>query len=219
MVESAFALSIPEFTVRYTDFSYDVPASTSIDPFTGKNVTNPAQHIENQTIQISIKNQTISSSDFLYYEIRMKGHFSQEWTNISFIQANPHSEYTTLTYALTGNNASGNFDSRLEISPGGTADFQVQAQIWHYVLSDTPNSQFGGGWLFRMSYHSDWSNTQTITIPASSSSTPDQTTQPTPRETLQTLQLGAIIGTVIAVVVVGAGLLVYFKKRGRGSNP
>ncbi len=61
--------SIPEFTVHYADRSNDVPANTSIDPFTGKTVTNPAQHIENQTI---------SSSDYLYYEIRMKGHFSQE---------------------------------------------------------------------------------------------------------------------------------------------
>src|ERR1700693_517879 len=123
--------SVPEFSIRYVDFSYGIPANTSIHPFTGKTVTNPAQYIVNQTIQISIKNQTISSSDYLYYQIRMKGHFSQEWTNISFVQANPQSAYTVLIYALLGNNASGHFDSSLEISSGGSADFQVQAQIWH----------------------------------------------------------------------------------------
>jgi hypothetical protein len=227
MVEPAFAQSIPkpsvpEFTVQYADHSYDVLVSTSKDPFTGKTVTNPAQHIENKTIQITIKNQTISSSDYLYYEIRMKGRFSQEWTNISFIQANPHSEYTELTYAIAGNNASGNFDSRLdEISSGGRADFQVQAQIWRYIPSDDFYSQFGGGWHFSMSDYSDWSNTQTITIPASDSSpssspsptsTPDQTTEHTANESSQTLQLTAIIGTIIAVVLVIAVLMVYFKK-------
>jgi hypothetical protein len=166
--------SVPDFTVKFADYSYDVPANTSIDPYTGKTVNNPAQHIENKTLQVSIKNQTIQSTEYLYYQIRMKGHFSPEWSNISYIQANPHSEYTVLTYALGENNASGNFDSRLdEISSGDTVDFQVQAQVWHYVLSDNPNSQFGGGWLFRMSDYSDWSNTQTITIPTSTSSPPD----------------------------------------------
>lgn len=173
--------AIPEFTVKYADYSYDISASTSIDPFTDKIVTNPAQHVENKTIQLTIKNQIISSSDYLYYEIRMKGHFSQEWTNISFIQANTQSEYTELTYSLAGNNASGHFDSRLDkISYGGTADFQVQAQIWHYVRSDNFYSQFGGGWLFRISDYSDWSNTQTITIPES---TPVPTEEPTPSTT------------------------------------
>jgi hypothetical protein len=30
--------SVPEFTVKYADYSYDVPAATSMDPFTGKTV-------------------------------------------------------------------------------------------------------------------------------------------------------------------------------------
>jgi hypothetical protein len=208
MVESASAQSIPkpsvpEFTAKYVDRSYTVPANTSIDPFTGKTVTNPAQYIENQTIQISIKNQTISSSDFLYYKIRMKGHFSQEWTNISFVQANPQSEYTELTFALAGNNASGPFVSSLEISSGDTADFQVQAQIWHYVPSDNPNSQFGGGWLFRISDYSDWSNTQTITIPETAN------TSPNPSPTVPEFPLVSAI-FLLAVVSVS---LVYFRRR------
>jgi hypothetical protein len=209
LVKSVCAQSIPkpsapEFTLKYADYSYNIPESTSIDPFTGKTVTNPAQHIENQTIQITIKNQTIGSADYLYYEIGMKGHFSHEWTNISFIQANPKSEYTELTYALAGNNASGHFDSGLEISSGDTADFQVQAQIWHYVPSDNPHSQFGGGYLFRISDYSDWSNTKTINIPTS--------TSPTPTPTIPEFSSIAIQITLITMVAV-AGLLVYFKKR------
>jgi len=46
MVESANAQSIPkpsvpEFTAKYVDRSFIVPASTSIDPYTGQNVTHP----------------------------------------------------------------------------------------------------------------------------------------------------------------------------------
>ncbi len=210
--------SIPEFTVKFADYSYDVPANTSIDPYTGKTVNNPAQHIENNTLQISIKNQTIQSAEFLYYEIRMKGHFSEEWSNISQIQANPHSEYTVLTYALGGNNASGNFISRLdEISSGDTVDFQVQAQVWDYVLSDHPNDQFGGGWIFVMESASNWSNTQTITISESQTptSSPATTPTPTPSQEPQQLEQEIIIGVAIAVAVIGAGLglLIYLIKR------
>jgi hypothetical protein len=233
MVEFAFAQSVPEFTVKFADYSYDIPASTYIDPYTGKTVNNPAQRIENNTLQISIKNQTIQSGEYLYYNIRMKGHFSQDWTNISNIQANPHSEYTVLTYALGGNNASSYFDSRLdEISSGGTVDFQVQAQVWHYVLSDTPNAQFGGGWLFVMESASGWSNTQTITIPESQTPTPSPaatltptppnfgpTSSPSPEPALTQEQLEVIIIVAIAAAGIGAGLglLVYFKKRKRAS--
>jgi hypothetical protein len=210
--------SVPEFTVKFADYSYDVPASTSIDPYTGKTVNNPAQHIENKTLQISIKNQTIQSTEHLYYQIRMKGHFQPEWSNISYIQANPHSEYTVLTYALGGNNASGNFDSRLEeISSGDTLDFQVQAQIWHYVPSDDFYSQFGGGWLFRMSDYSDWSNTQTITISESQTPTPSPETTPFPTNYtgVGLTETEIIIGAIIAVAVIGAGLglLIYLIKR------
>jgi hypothetical protein len=68
---------------------------------------------------------------------------------------------------------------------------------------------------------SGWSNTQTLTIPTSGASppgstspdsTPDPTTEPTINETSQTFQLAAIIGTVVAVVLVSVVLLTYFKK-------
>ena len=143
----------------------------------------------------------------------MKGHFQQEWSNISYIQANPHSEYTVLTYALGGSNASGNFDSRLEeISSGDTLDFQVQAQIWHYVPSDDFYSQFGGGWLFRISDYSDWSDTQTITVGESQTPTPSPATTPSPLPSPYEMP---IIGVAFIVIVfaAGLGLLIYLIKR------
>jgi hypothetical protein len=154
--------TVPEFSIRFVDSSYDIPANTSVDPFTGKTVTNPGQHINNQTITVTIKNQItlIFEGSYLHYQIQMKGHYSQEWTNISsFIQANPNSEYSILTYAVDGNNASGQFDSYLnQIPSGGTADFRVQAQLW--VTSSNPY-QMPMSW---MESQSDWSPTQTITL-------------------------------------------------------
>ncbi len=47
------------------------------------------------------------------------------------VEANPHLEYTVMTCAVDGNNASGQFDNHLnQISSGDTADFRVQAQVW-----------------------------------------------------------------------------------------
>ncbi|MGA2385673.1 MAG: hypothetical protein ABSG33_03985 [Candidatus Bathyarchaeia archaeon] len=173
-------VSVPEFTVKFIDNSYNIPANTTIDPFTGKTVTIPAQHINNQTIELSIKNQTSPNGTNLYYEIRMKGHYSQEWTNISSVQANPRSEYTILTYAIDGNNASGQFDSRLnQISSGGTADFQVQAQIWPYPTNRF--SQFRTP-PFGLISESDWSPTQTITL-TDGATTSSISTSPTPNQT------------------------------------
>ncbi len=232
--------SIPEFTVQYADNSYVISASTSIDPFTGKTVTNHAQSVNNQTIQITIKNQTIPSASYLFYEVRMKGHYSQEWTNISFVQADPRSEFTVLVYAIDGNNASGHFTSTLhEVSSAGTADFQVQTQIWHYEQS---NDIFGS-WNQVLWTASDWSDAQTITIPRpaltsfaslayspSLSLSPSATCSPVnlptsslkqqptsvpskspnkPQENLASIAV--VFGAVIAIVIV-VGLLAYVSK-------
>jgi len=152
--------SIPEFLITYKDDSYDIQASTSIDPFTGKTLTNPAQHIQNETIQIAIKNQTIPFG-FLYYDVRIRGPFSGNWTDIAHVQANPFSEYTVLTYALEGNNASGNFGGNLKISSsGGIVEFQVQAQVWHYEQSDGLFKT----WYLVLADSSDWSGTTTVTF-------------------------------------------------------
>ena len=49
--------SVPEFTVKLEDHSYDVLTTYSIDPYTGENVTHAGYHVENKTIEVTIKNQ------------------------------------------------------------------------------------------------------------------------------------------------------------------
>ena len=159
--------SVPEFTVMFMDGSYTIPASTSIDPSTGKTVINPAQYVNNKTIQISIKYESKAVA-FQEYDIRLKNHNIQEWTNITSIRADPQAEYTIFTFAIAGNNATGNFTDYLDkVSAGDTVDFQVQEELWIRRTS--------GGWEFwtwKIDYElwkeSDWSPTQTVTIIESS---------------------------------------------------
>jgi hypothetical protein len=183
--------SVPEFTLKYVDNSHAVPPSTTTttDPFTGKQevITQEDYYIQNSSIQITIKNQNTRST-YLYFDVRMKGHFLGNWTNITHVRATNDfsrthdSEYTVLTYALEGNNASGNFGGHLPISPsGGIADFQVQAQGWHNVQQD----DIFGTWVEVLEIPSEWSKTQTISIPdgkvtISESTNPTITISPSP---------------------------------------
>jgi hypothetical protein len=200
--------SIPEFTAEFVDHSYIVPASTTIDPYNGEQITHPSYTVENKTIDITIKNQPIVRPDNytnLFYNIREKGYFEGNWselfhitnkTNDNALHRQSGSEYTVISIPDT-------------FPQGGKVDFQVEAVIAtaHPFWS---GSNFGI-WTWE---ESGWSNTQTVIVLISSSSSssqaPDQTI-----ETPQTWQLITILGLITGITVVVAVSLVYFKKRKR----
>jgi hypothetical protein len=69
MAESAYAQSIPEpsvpeFTVKIVAYPYDVPTTHSIDPFTGQDVTHEGYHVNNQSIEVRIKNQPFTPTRY-----------------------------------------------------------------------------------------------------------------------------------------------------------
>ena len=82
--------SVPEFTVKLVDSSYDVPTTYSIDPYTGENVTHAGSHVERRSIEVKIKNQPFTpyydeSSGWnisFYYNIRIKGYYSEDWIEL-----------------------------------------------------------------------------------------------------------------------------------------
>jgi hypothetical protein len=170
-------LSIPEFTVTYADVSYDVPASTSIDPFTGKTIENPVYHVENRTVQFVINGETITfSNGHLYYIIRMKGSFSDDWSNVSRIRADSNSSVMTILFSSSGTQGELYYrDNSFYLPPAGQADFQVQAQVWGEVMAEKTLTNPFGGSIDTLFAASDWSNTQTITIGANSVEGPDPT--------------------------------------------
>lgn len=175
IVESVFGQSIPkpsvpQFNVRSVDASYNVAPSSSINPYTGQNVTIDGYHVENRTIELIIMNQPFTSymqnGISFYYNVRWKGHYETNWTTVytvdNFFTSKSNTDFTTLVYLIDAN------DPPLwdHLVNGGTADFQVQAMIGHIGRTVGFASWYFSGET------SDWSNTQTITV-SEESSTPN----------------------------------------------
>ena len=171
--------SVPEFTVKLVDSSYDVPTSYSIDHYTGENVTHTGYHVESRSIEVTIKNQPFvpyydNSSGWnikFYYNIRIKGHYSEDWIELyraSDGYSTPSdSQYTIFSYVLGENTDTTLGTKMIEFPAGAQIDFQVEAMIGyvHRVVT--------GGmapWVFT-GEKSGWSETQTLTISAPASTT------------------------------------------------
>jgi hypothetical protein len=239
MVGSVFAESIPkpsvpEFTLKFVDNSYDVPPTYEVNPYTGENVmTEEGYSAENKSIVITIKNQPFThyydngTPIGLFYDVRFKGSFQEYWRQAyeapnsftpKYLNDDSLPEYTEISFPLE------NFAFAGEIPKSGEVNFQVQALIGY-------RTYYRESWYFMDAYDvtftgesSGWSNTQTITIGEEQTPTPEPTSTPvatpeltsTPYQEPQQIEQDLIIiGMAIAVAVVGAGLglLVYLIKR------
>ncbi len=244
--------SVPEFTVKYEAHSYYIPPTYGIDPYTGENVTTQAgYHVENKSIVFTIKNQPFTSYKdasgnytSLYYNVRFKGHYEDKW---SYFPYDPADGYATGSYSDTYNASDSDYTIILVrmkvvttgrmrltgIPAGGQVDFQMQALIGH--LDKIYTGSTGFAWFGDEMDHyyvftgetSDWSDTQTLTIGESQTSTPSPETTPTqppspiiaptptPYQEPQHIEQEVIISVAIAAAVIGAGLvlLIYLIKR------
>ncbi len=185
--QSTPTLSVPQFTAKFIDASYN---KVSTDPYTGKQVT---QFILNRTIEITIQNQPLaahnSSGTSFYYNIRMKGDFESEWTNVSSPSKGllvPSSSQTTV-YSYTEGEFSnappayeiGNFF--FQPNPNDTAKIDIQVEALIGSIQPAVNSQgIQSRWVDDfVGQESGWSNTQTLTIPPiSNSPAPTETSTP-----------------------------------------
>jgi hypothetical protein len=152
--------SVPEFTLKYVDDSYNVTAAYGIDPYTGKSVvTREGYYVQNKSIELTIKNQPFDSYYNengslvgLFYDVIEKGHF-ENWTTantatnyaVSITSYDPYpgltyrsdSSYTIISYGFVGNNGT-NSQGMLDVSIGGQVDFQVKAIIGYSTrINDT----------------------------------------------------------------------------------
>jgi hypothetical protein len=189
IVESVQAQAIPEFTLKYVDASYNV---TFIDPFTGENKT---QLIDNRSIVLSVKNQPLPPSENIYYEIRTKGHFEVNWTDLYHynnnfrggIKQQSGSDFTIISFVL-GDNAI--FPIFRVLPSNSQVDFQMETVFGHTItislnhLDGSPGAGFEE--VTAIDTTSGWGNTQTIAIPsvipsATPSYSPSPSTSPTPK--------------------------------------
>jgi hypothetical protein len=172
MVKPVMAQTIPkpaapQFSIQYIDYSYDIPAYNSTDAFTGQQIQHPSQHIGDIRVEGKIKNQpftrysvpnhpngSISGYVDFYYNVRYKGHFGSDWTeiygyhNADFISQNYSSEYTNFTIYLQ------------EFPEGSQIDYQVKAMIGFegrtYIASYPQPIIIGE--------ESEWSNSLTLSF-------------------------------------------------------
>ena len=181
--------SVPEFTIKYVDNSYDVPPTYEINQYTGQNVTIQAgYHVENRTLVFTIKNQSFtpyndSSGNHvaLYYYFRYKGPYGNDWSYYPDLSrsygpyvgvfpnvAASDSDYSIISIPLSSYI---NYpDDNPEIPVGAQAQFQVQTIIGYITTSE--NGWTAGNFYGFTGEKSDWSNTQTVTIGESTASTP-----------------------------------------------
>jgi hypothetical protein len=165
---------VPEFTVEYVDASYDVPATHSIDPYTGADVNQQGYHVKNRTIQVSIKNVPFTAYESggqkigYFLNIRVKGSYADDWLNVYnpdngyLMQSN--FSYTTVAFSLDDNY----FPFWDNIPSGGTVDVEVQALIGsvHRIQNVTATDPLRMyPWIFD-GQASDWSSTQTVIVPS-----------------------------------------------------
>ncbi len=146
--------SVPEILdISFSAHPYDVPPVTSIDPYTGKNVTTQAGYrVENKTIDFTVKNQPYSESEGkLYYQVGYKGHYGDSWSTFGQPLSASSGNYTVL--AIPSDILSG--------PPEGKMDFQIRAGIG-YVTS---RQYFMDIYIYELhGEKSDWSSTKTIVI-------------------------------------------------------
>jgi hypothetical protein len=213
IINTAFAQSIlkpsvPEFSLKYVDYSFDVPPKYGIDQYTGQNITiQSGYHVDNRSIEFTIKNQQFTSNKDssgnainLYYNFRFEGSYGESWTyyperpdGSSVIHYNggplPTNDYEDYPPYYRASN------SGYTITPLGINLIEIignqKIGVLHQELPNGINIQFEIqamiGYFTRNSYGyfiftgqtSDWSSTRTITIGETSSST-SPTPNPTP---------------------------------------
>jgi len=229
--------SIPEYSVKFVDNSYDEPPTYEIDPYTGENVTHPSYHVKLINLEMTIKNQPFSPyydadsgwNISFYYNIRIKGYYSEDWTELyrpsDGYPTQSDSEYTVISLGTLGENGLSLVTNAkmIDVHSGGQVDFQVEAMIGYVSRVYDPNATGIDiyPWWFT-GETSGWSNTQTITISESQTPTPSPATSPTPTSSPETTPSPLptpyeipIIGVAFIVIVflTGLGLLIYLVKR------
>lgn len=169
--------SVPEFTLSYVMHPYDVAPTYTINPYTGDNETAQfGYHVENSSIEISIKNQPLpyyyidNQPVTLYYNVSYKGHFGADWMYYPISNQNypaSKSNYTVEEIYLDGPNSYAN--QLGEVSAGSQIDIQVEACLGYYTQTGSMYDDLLHGFIYSYNFTgetSGWSPTQTITIPA-----------------------------------------------------
>lgn len=169
--QSPLGLPIPGFIVYFVGKTYNIPATASVDQYTGENVTIPSHFVTNGTIYLVVKNNPqyiiknnpeLATQDWSStYDFRMKGHFADNWT-----AAGEGFSYD-LPYTVYGYSAG-------SYPPNAQIDFQVKVSIYNNTsVPYNPNYINSNYYEISTLYAtSGWSGRQTVTIANSTALAP-----------------------------------------------
>lgn len=237
--------SVPEFKLSYINNVYDVPTATS--EWSGEPIPNSGSHVDSREVIIKVKNQphdgyingdVNGARENLYYNVRVKNHFSNAWTELfgrtsayingvvgtgTWYSGSSDSEVTYISISLNG--PTNIIHTSTELAVGNQVDFQVKALIGY---QNWDNGTFFGE-------ESTWSDTQTLIIDTStqtssnptptaispnptSSITPNITSTTTPSTQTDflfglTWEQVTIVGLCVLVVVLAVALLFSRKRK------
>jgi hypothetical protein len=217
--------SVPEFKIKYVDNSYDIPPTYGTDQYTGQTiVTQQGQHVDNRSIEITIKNQPFApysdgSGNTInrFYDLKYKGSYGNTWTamyeNQTLIDWYDQPSSPALEYGFVIQDYSDQYTIiSYHLSPAtGKMDFQVQA-LEGYTTKYSADSHFlwsTYGYIF-YGEKSGWSNTQTISFPEGTI-TNSLNTDPTPEPTVP--EFSAITILPLFAIMLLAAVLVKSKSR------
>ncbi len=182
IVEAVSAQStpcVPQFTLKYVDYSYDVQPVYTTNPYNGKTEIKEGGHrVYKQYVEVWVKNPSfqkfIDASGHkivLGYAVRWKGHYGNEWVNATYSEyiLSSGSEYTVISFAFGDDaNDGSHYWLRGLISTGDQLDFQVAAFIGYYsIISHERLPMFGSearSYPVFTGQTSDWSSEQTILL-------------------------------------------------------
>lgn len=229
--------SVPQFTLSLVGPAYVVPTTYHLDQSTGQIVADIGYTNQYSAVVITIKNQPYDNTyGSLYYNVRIKNH---EWNDswlypldnlFRMFQTYPtqstDSDYTNITLTIQSNS----------LLVGVKNDIQVEAMLGnigrHQEYSDT-GQYLGAPYVFN-GQTSDWSSTQTISIPANvplDSTSPNPTIPETSTPTSPTSTNGNssegidsiplttfVLVVVIFVLIIAVLSLVLFRRHRKTSN-
>ena len=187
----------PEFTVELVQKVIDEAPTYTIDPYSGETIIKTdGYHTSYWVVDIKIKNNTPD----IYYNYRIKGHFGIEWSVCPLIdqgdgvwttrETSPFTFVPIPTYAKATSSEYTEVKVDMQsLKTGDQVDVQVQA------ISGTIENAPNGGYQILTGQASDWSYTQTLTVPASNVS-------PTPSPTVPEIPVLAIVPLLLSVFAV-----------------
>jgi hypothetical protein len=180
--QSTQKLSAPQFSLKYVDYSYDVPPVYGINPYNGNTeIKQSGYHVYKEYVEVWIKNPSFQQYTdasghkiVLGYQVYWKGHYGDLWANATYpaYVLSSGSEYTVISFAF-GDDA--NDDSHYwlsgQVSTGDQLDFKAATFVGYYNIVSVDRLPIFGSeartYLVFTGQTSDWSSEQTILLDTS----------------------------------------------------